>query len=267
MVFDVGATHIRAALAEHGKFSDVVRLNTDSEAAGFASFLGVIEEMSKGKRLSAVAGCMPGQLEGDEGHLALAPNLPNWVGLPVGARIKRLFDCQVSVLNDVELCGLGEAFAGAGTMYGVTVYVTVSTGVNAVRILNGKIDPSIRQFELGKLLISAKGGRPESLETLIGGASLEYRRHLEPRMIHDPAVWKHEAQDLAKGLYDIMLAWTPDIVVFGGGMMKDIDLAAVRAELEQLPRALSDLPHLERAKLGDLGGLHGALVWLGQAKR
>ena len=44
-------------------------------------------------------------------------------------------------------------------------------------------------------------------------------------------------------------------------MMRDIDLKRVRAELERLPAVLTKLPRLEPARLGDLGGLYGAMRW------
>jgi predicted NBD/HSP70 family sugar kinase len=264
LVFDIGATHTRLALASHGGLGEVWRMDTDTTAVGFARVLGALEEAAKGHKLAAVAGGIPGQLEGEDGRLALAPNLPDWVGLPVRARLTKLFDCPVYIFNDVEMGGLGESHDGAGISQGVMAYFTVSTGVNAVRIVDGRVDSSIERFEIGKFLIDTENGKPESLEALTGGAALAKRQGKPPRQVRDPAVWKAEERDLARGLYDVLISWTPELVVFGGSMMRDIDLKVVRRELEQLPSVMREWPRLEYAKLGDLGGLHGAVAWLEQ---
>jgi predicted NBD/HSP70 family sugar kinase len=180
--------------------------------------------------------------------------------------MKNIFDCPVYILNDVELCGLGEAHEGSGITRGVMAYFTISTGVNAVRIVDGRIDRTISSFDIGKLLVGDIGGEEQTLESLTGGAALSRRKGRPPKTIRDPSVWRIEAHELAIGLYDVLLTWTPTRVVFGGGMMKDIDLKLVREELASIPSALSTIPDLLYASLGDAGGLHGALVWLGQKK-
>lgn len=266
LVFDVGGTHTRIALGEHGVLGEVFRMDTDTTASGFARFLGALEEVAVGRKPRAVVGGLPGQLEGNEGNLVLAPNLPNWLGLPVRARMGKLFDCPVHLLNDVELAGLGEAHAGAGIDQGVMAYFTVSTGVNAVRIVDGRIDNSIVRYEIGKLILDSSDGKDESLEEVTGGAALARRKGKVPRMIRDPKVWKTEERELAKGVYDVLVAWTPELVVFGGGMMRDINLKNVRSELEKLPAVLTQVPNLVYSTLGDVGGLHGALVWIGQTQ-
>jgi predicted NBD/HSP70 family sugar kinase len=267
LVFDVGGTQTRIGLAENGELGDVVTTATDTSAAGFARLLGALQEVSKGFKIRGVVGGMPGQLEGEDGNLTLAHNLPNWLGLPVRARMQRLFDCRVNLLNDVELCGLGEAQYGSGIKKGVMAYFTISTGVNAVRIVDGHIDNSISRYEIGRLIVDTKNGVDESLESLTGGAALALRKGRLPKNIHDTRVWKQEEHDLARGLYDVLIAWTPELVVFGGSMMRDIDLKAVQTELEGLPNVLSSLPRLDYAKLGNLAGLRGAIAWMDQTKR
>jgi predicted NBD/HSP70 family sugar kinase len=267
LVFDVGGTKTRVGIVRNGKLGDIVKMETDTSAAGFARFLGILQELTKGINIRHVVGGMPGQLEGDDGNLTLAPHLPQWLGLPVMARMQKLFDCPVNILNDVELCGLGESHYGAGAKDVVMAYFTISTGVNAVRIVQGHIDNSISRYEIGKLIVESRNGVDETLEELTGGAALTLRKGLPPKLIRDPEVWKLEEYELARGLYDVLLAWTPELVIFGGSMMRDIDLASVARELKKLPPVLSTIPRLGYSKLGDLGGLYGAMAWLGHTKR
>jgi predicted NBD/HSP70 family sugar kinase len=223
-----------------------------------------MEELAKGKHIKAVAGGFPGQLRGDEGEVVLATNLPDWTGLHLRARIKDVFDCPVHIANDVAMCGLGEAVAGAGIAKGVMAYYTVSTGVNASRIVDGKVDATIPRFELGYQIAGAVNGRAVSLESLAGGAALERRLGKPPHEVHDRAVWAQIEQYVAVGLYNAILYWNPAVVVLGGKMMTDLRLAGIAAELEKLPQVMEEWPELRAAKLADEAGLRGALAWLGQ---
>jgi predicted NBD/HSP70 family sugar kinase len=223
--------------------------------------IGAMQSIAEGRRLKAVVGGMPGELEGEDGKLILAPNLPHWVGLPVKARLKPVFDCPVYIHNDLVMGGVGEAHDGAGLRNGVMVYFTVSTGVNAVRLVDGRVDSSIKRYEIGFELLGQEHGKVSRLEDLIGGGAMELRLGKPPREVRDAAVWRKAERDLAHGLFNTLLHWTPDVVVFGGSMMRDIDLKRVRAELERLPAVLTKLPRLEPARLGDLGGLYGAMRW------
>lgn len=267
LVFDIGATHTRLALADGGVLGEVQHLETDHSAAGLARLLGAMSAVAAGHRLRAVVGGIPGELEGAEGTLVLAPNLPAWLGLPVQTRMQAMFDCPVYIHNDLVMCGLGEAHAGAGTSEGVTVYYTVSTGVNAVRLVDGKVDRSIKRFEIGFELVGQEDGRVKSLETLIGGGAMERQTGRAPEEVRVQEVWRRAERNLAHGLYNTMLHWTPDVVVFGGSMMRDIQITGIKSELAKLPQALTSYPEMKRAKLGDLSGVHGAVRWWEQHRR
>ena len=261
VIFDIGGTKMRLALYEHGKMSTIHRFETDRSTAGFAKFLDAIETLSAGKNVSAVIGGMVGQLRGDAGELTIASNLPNWLGIPVLARIKEIMNCPVFVANDVELCGLGESRYGAGTTNGVMVYYTISTGVNAVRIVGGIVDHTISRYELGHQIINYGDGGFQTLESQIGGAAIAKRFEQQPRDIKDPAVWNEIAHFLAAGLYNTVLYWDPAVVVFGGSMMRDINLAVVAERLATLPAMFECVPKLVTARLGDESGLFGAMAW------
>lgn len=268
LVFDIGATHVRAAVVpEGGELGDVVRIDTDKSAAGFAKVLGLFEQVAQGHRITAVAGGMAGQLEGEEGRLTLTPNLPLWQGVPVRRELSRLFDCPIYVLNDVMMGGLGECHYGAGRRQGVMAYFTVSTGVNAVRIVDGRVDTSIVRYEIGRHIVEEQHGHVRSLESLVGGAALEKRTGRKPREIENERTWKAEERHLAVGLYNVILDWTPEVVVLGGSMMRDINLRHLAHYLDNFPNILEKWPQLKRATLGDIAGLLGALEYLDQRSK
>lgn len=262
LVFDLGGTNIRLALSENGEIGEITHLPTDKSAGGFAKFLGSLQELAQGHNISAIAGGMPGQLEGEDGAFMVATNLPEWRGLPVLKMIKDLFDVPVFIANDVEMCGLGEAQYGAGLREGVMAYYTISTGVNGVRLVDGEVDPTIRHFELGKQIIDHENGKPQELEPLISGAALERDLHQKPKTIHDAKIWDREEKYLAAALYNSALHWNPERIVLGGSMMRDISIRDVAEELAKLPEVFEKWPQLVEAKLGDEAGVRGSVARL-----
>jgi predicted NBD/HSP70 family sugar kinase len=262
LIFDMGATKTRFALVTDGEIGDIIRVDTDRGATGFAKFLGAMDALVADRKIDLVVGGLPGQLEGDDGELAWAANLPQWIGLPIRARIEKLFSCRTVIFNDVVLGGIGECHYGAGSKEGVTAFFTVSTGVNGVRIVNGWPDEGIVHYEVGQQLIADSKGKFLTWESRVGGAALEKRYGKLPGEIKDPEVWRAETRSLSGGIYNTLLYWNPEVIVFSGSMMRDVDLEALRGELESLPKVLPDLPKLARAKLGDNAGLHGALAYI-----
>ncbi|HVQ43535.1 MAG TPA: ROK family protein [Candidatus Saccharimonadia bacterium] len=266
LVFDIGGTNTRLALAEGGVLGEVVRLPTERGEQGLTRFLAAAAKLAGSQGLTAVAGGFPGQLD-DAGVVMAAPNLPKWIGKRLGAEIRDRFECPVYWENDVVLCGRGEAAHGAGSRQGVMAYYTVSTGVNAVRLVDGAVDRGVARYELGKQLLLRDGAGWKSLEAMIGGGALEERWGKPPREVRDPAVWQEIERCLAAGLYNTVLYWNPAVVVLGGSMMRDIDLKVVARELAKFPLVFERWPRLERASLGDEAGLYGGLAWLQELGR
>jgi predicted NBD/HSP70 family sugar kinase len=261
--FDLGGTQTRMALADNGVLGEVITIPTDRSAAGFGRFLGALQEVAGGHKISAVGGGAPLQLEGDDGEIVVATNLPEWLGLPFRKGILDLFDCPVYTTNDMAVCGLGEAHFGAGITKGVMTYYTVSTGINAARFVDGVVDATIERYEMGYQIVDHDGKAGLSLESLGGGASVEKRFGKPPREVKDKAFWASAERYLAAGMYNTMLYWDPSVIVLGGSMLKDIDLDRVTKVMQLMPDVHGRWPELRHAKHGD-AGVYGAVVWLGQ---
>src|ERR1700683_1579169 len=261
LLFDIGATNTRLALLQEGHMGTVVHIRTDHAHDGFERLIAQMKVVAAGERIAQVVGGMRAQREGREGRLILDVNLSAWLGIPVRRRLEEAFGCPVWVENDAVMAALGEAHLGAGIARGVMSDVTVSSGVNFVRLVDGVADPTIARFELGKQLIGDENGRPVSLEALTSGVAMQRQFGRLPASIRNEHVWLGETEHLARGLYNMMLYWAPLRVVFGGSMMKDVDLPQLRSDLAAWPAVWPHELELVRAKLGDEAGLRGAL-WL-----
>lgn len=262
LAFDIGGTTTRLALTDGKTLQNIQRFETNPGPKGIELLLEQIDAYLDGQTITEAAGGMPGQLVSDSGRLIHTPNLPGWIGQRVERQIAQHLNVPVIIRNDAEVVGLGEAVYGAGQGHRIVVYITVSTGVNGARIVDGEIEASSRGFELGSQLISGHDGQLHQLADLTSGAALEHKFGRPAKDLHDARVWHTEAHYLAYGLYNTILHWSPDIVVMGGSMMRDIDISEIATLLRRLPKVYESWPPLVHSRLGDDGGLYGAMALL-----
>ncbi|MBI3671423.1 ROK family protein, partial [Candidatus Azambacteria bacterium] len=146
-------------------------------------------------------------------------------------------------------------------------YITVSTGVGGARIVNGKIDANRFGFEPGHQIIdfeeahcsfcSTKG----ELEDYVSGKSLMEKFKKRPEEIKDEKVWRELATTLAYGINNVIVFWSPDVVVLGGSMMNNPGISAedIKLHLKDTLTIFPEYSDIKLASLGDIGGLYGAL--------
>jgi predicted NBD/HSP70 family sugar kinase len=167
------------------------------------------------------------------------------------------FGCKVYFENDASLVGLGEAMHGAGKGNAIVVYITVSTGVGGTRIVDGCIDLSRHGFEIGHHHV--RDGK--TLEELVSGTVIaeKYGRH--PKEILDKDIWEQYTDDLALGVSNAVLFWSPDIVVIGGSMARSVLFDRLNQKLKEDTQIFEKLPTVVHAALDTVGGLYGGLAY------
>lgn len=276
LLFDIGGTHMRIALSRDGEtFGEPAIIETPKDFnEGIARIKEIAMIATKGERLVAAGGGIAGTLSRDRRIFQKGPHLPGWNGKPIAAALEEALGCHVFVENDTAIVGLGEAVAGSGKGFPIVVYMTVSTGVGGVRIVNGAIDVSAMGFEPGHQVIDAGrglqrdtvGGTGDDLEGIISGSAITARYGKKPYEITDEQFWDEMARLLAYGLNNTIVHWSPDAVVIGGSMMKKIGIPVnrVEAHLRGICTIYPELPRILHSSLGDIGGLHGALCFVRQ---
>jgi predicted NBD/HSP70 family sugar kinase len=278
LLFDIGGTKTRIAFSDGETLSTeptVISTPTDFEE-GIETLKREAEKIAAGRHVVAAAGGVPGPLDDTRDQLLNAPNLSGWVGKPLCTRLKEVLGVPVFLENDTALVGLGEATAGAGKDNRIVTYLTISTGVGGVRIVEEHIDQKSVGFEPGHQIIDldktacpncvpcAICGDTVDLESMISGSAVKRRFGKEPYDIaqNDP-LWEELAEWLAIGLHNTILHWSPDAVVLGGSMMvgdPNIPIDRVHFHLGRLLKIFPRTPKILRATLKDFGGLHGALA-------
>jgi len=232
---------------------------------GISLFKKTASELAGGEEIIAVAGGVRA-LDSAKEKLRNQPHFPMWVDEPFKQELQNAIGAAVYLENDAAMVGLGEAVFGSGKEYRIVAYITISTGVGGVRIVDRKIDPSSQGFEPGNQIINFDN-TTKYLEACISGSALEKRLGKKAYEITDPAVWEKEAELLAYGLNNVSVFWSPDVIVLGGSMILGdpaIPLDRVEYHLKNVLKILPEPPKLKKAALGDIGGLYGALAFLKQ---
>ena len=275
-LFDIGGTKIRCALS--GDTLDVDNLTIEIVPTpkkfdeGIAFFREYLNKHRRGRTIRAVAGGITGLLDEKRSLLIRSPHLPAWIDMPLKKELESVFESPVYIENDASMVGLGEAVYGAGKEHEIVAYITISTGVGGSRIVRGAIDTSKYGFEPGHQIIDPHGipcsgcGQKGHLEGYVSGSALEQRFSKKAYEITDPAIWDEIARFLAYGLHNTTLHWSPDIIILGGSMMKEqgIPIERVKMHLTDIFAVFPQIPKIEKALLGDIGGLWGSLAFLAQ---
>jgi len=261
---------MRIATSENGKQltgSKTVTTPKNFEE-GINTLLKIASELSKEQKITAVAGGLKGPLDKDKSISLNPPDLPDWSNKPFKASLEKALSAPIYLENDAALAGVGEATHGSGAGKNIVAYLTISTGIGGARIVNSQIDHSSLGFEPGHQIIDLNSdlvcgcGGHGHLEALIGGAAIEKRRQQKPETIIDPQFWSEVARILAIGLNNVIVHWSPDVIVLGGSVMKSIPLDKVKTHLEDVLTIFPQTPEIVPAKLGDSAGLYGALAYL-----
>lgn len=264
LLFDIGGTKTRCALArEH---IEPIHIDTPQEyTEGITRLVQVALQVAGTETIDRVIAGVPGGLSPEKDRIAHAPHLAGWDGHALAHDLAHQLQAQSVLLeNDTALVGLGEAHYGAGKGSSIMVYITISTGVNGVRIVDGMIDRSSEGFEIGgQYLTHGEEGSLETFESLVSGTAIQRRFGVAPRELgHDHPVWEELAWVTAIGIHNVILEWSPDTVVLGGSMFNTIGISVprVRAHLAEILHKFPKVPHIFHSELGDDGGLYGGLV-------
>jgi predicted NBD/HSP70 family sugar kinase len=262
IIADIGGTKTRIATTSSELLSPVRIDTSQSYAEGLATLVRIARELSNGQPIEQFIAGVPGVLDTEHHMLLNAPHLQGWNGMSLVDDLQQQLGCSVVLQNDTALVGLGEAHYGSGRGSRIMMYLTISTGVNGVRIVDGHIDTSAQGFEVGGQYLS-HGDILETFEELVSGTSIERRHGKRPKELGmDSPVWEDLARITAIGIHNTILEWSPDTVVLGGSMFNTIGINVdrVRAHLTEIMHKFLSIPRIEHSALKDDGGLYGGLA-------
>jgi len=133
------------------------------------------------ERPDTIGVCAPGPLDPVLGVVLDAPNLRGWRNVPLAAELARSLGAEVRLENDANAAALAEWRLGAGRGTRNMVFATMSTGVGAGLILDGRLyrGSHFLAGEIGHAPIRRVGrthaGLVGTLEAYAGGAAIAQR--------------------------------------------------------------------------------------------
>jgi glucokinase len=294
---DIGGSKLALALADGaGAPLRATRRLAWTPSGDAARDLGVIVTEARrllageggGARPRALGVCVPGPLDSQSGVVEGPPNLPGWRDVRLVALLEREFACAVALENDANAAALAEWQARTPRPASL-VYLTLSTGVGAGLVLDGRLYRGARDLagEVGHAPIVWDGepcacGLRGCLEAYVGGAAWTRRlrqiapeagrvaalaggrgavrpEHVVAAAREGDAFARAELERwneyLARALVAIAFALAPEVISLGtiaSGAGEDLCLTPLRERLAARvwPR-LADAVRLELRALGD----------------
>ncbi len=267
--------------------------------------ISVVEDMItesdiKKKDIKAIAAGAPGVIDQGAGIILTSPNLP-WTNYDIKSSIEKKFDIPFYIGNDVNVGVLGEWKYGVAKGYNNVVGFFVGTGMGGGLILDGKMftGNKYKAAEYGHMILDPEGplcgcgqrgcleafsskkgmsayimqqtsrGRKNMLaETIENGVfkSKNLKKALAAKDTVTIEAVDRACHYLAIATGNMINTISPDIVVYGGGVMEavgDIFMEKILAEVDRycMPSIRSTV-ELKKAALGDDSNIYGALAMI-----
>lgn len=260
---DIGGTKIAA-----GRVDESARLLSRGEwptlareplERSLAQVYAAIEEQLAGD-VAAIGIAAPGPLNPHTGTILNPSNLPAWRDVPLASLVAARFGLPCRVENDANAAGLAEALFGAGRGCASVFFATISTGIGAGIILNGKVyhGKNGAAAEGGHVTIDYRSpvicncGTPGCIEALASGTAIERDGGYD---LNDLGV------KLGAWLGSVVSLLDPDVIVIGGGVSRIGELLFERLRREMPRRTINQFAAatpIVPAELGQDCGIIGA---------
>ncbi|MBV7272531.1 ROK family protein [Clostridiaceae bacterium UIB06] len=300
---DLGGTKISTALAElNGNILSENTIPTNAkygEEAVLSRIIYAIERILEvtGKKvdeIKAIGIGSPGPLDSKKGVIIETPNIP-FKNFQLVRPIEDRFEIPTYLENDANAAAIGEFMFGAGKNTRNMVYITVSTGIGAGAIVEGRIyrGNTCNALELGHSTILPDGprcncGNYGCLEVLSSGTAIARVANEHLKAGADSSLKNYEVvtsyevfqeakkgdklsldvlnkclQYLGIGIANIITIMDPEVVVLGGGVSLAGDIVFDRVNKvvgERCFKVLRENCRVVPAALGKQSGVVGSVA-------
>ncbi len=242
-----------------------------------AAMAAAIAALDPDRETVAIGVGTPGPADAAGRIARVAINLAGWHDVPIADVLEAQTGRPVTVANDANCAGLGEAWLGAGRAYNDLIVLTLGTGVGGAIVLDGRLFVGRHGTagELGLITLNPEGppcnsGNRGSLEQHCSVQAIVRETGLTPAALYDKAqagdgeaiaFWQTYGRWLGAGIASLVYVLTPEAVIVGGGISAaaDLFLPTTLAELETrvLPSSREGMRVLV-AELGNQAGIAGA---------
>jgi fructokinase len=213
------------------------------------------------------------------GHITSTPKV-GWQNFDLRGSVERALQVPVAFDTDVNGAILAEARWGAARGLSDAIYMTIGTGIGGGALVHGRVLHGLVHPEMGHLHIPHDRTRDpfpgicpyhgDCLEGLASGPAMQARWN-QPGFTLRPEHpgWDLEAHYLALGLMNLAVAFSPQRIIMGGGVMgQQHMIEKLRAEFRKIMNGYIRHPdvsdgldlYIQTPGLGSQSGVLGALV-------
>jgi predicted NBD/HSP70 family sugar kinase len=256
---DIGGTKTLVAVFDkHGSIIERQKFATPVDYEEFKIELTNTVAKLSTKDFQRVVVAAPARLDRKHG-VALAFGNLTWTNIPIGKDAETIFMCPMLLENDAKLAALSEAILLKGEFRKV-LYVTISTGINAGLIIDGKIELDFEDMEAGQLLLEYRG-RLMDWEDF--GSGRAFQKKFGKRVSDTPAddvdAWYWFARNIAIGLVDLAATLTPEVIIIGGGAGAHLEKfqSRLEEELKIYENPMFAIPQLRKAQRAEDAVIYG----------
>lgn len=296
---DIGGTKIAAGMVTaSGQLLARVECPTAPErglADGLARITTMLQEAASraGGDLRGIGIGCTGPVDPLAGTIGDVEFLPGWEGADIAGELSRGFGVPAAIENDADAAALAEAAWGAGRGASRFIYVTVSTGIGAGLVFDGRLYRGVdgAHPEIGHHVIDPSGpacfcGAYGCWESLASGpamaqwtrdGTLDGFHALESLDAQSICAAAEQGEPLAQaavaregyylglGLANLITLFVPEVIALGGGVMRSRHL--FWDQILETIRAICGLVPFEKVRLVpaalgmDVGLAGAACVW------
>lgn len=273
IAIDIGGTNTRVAMSHNLKDIDIVE--TFLSQSDFINEQKLIREtiqrVSKDEEVQSISIGVAGLVNRKTCVIESSPNYPTLNGKKIDSLVEGVSgNFTVACANDTELAALGEAVLGAGKNYKRVGYLSLGTGVGGALIEHQKINDFPHLFEPGHQIINFDSdivggfGINGSLEAYVSGPSFKKIYKQDPRSCVDTKIWLEYGKKVGIGLHNLMLVWSPDCLVIGGGVSENFDKFIVGINSQLKLTSFIKIPPILKCEFGQGSGIVGGFVLISQ---
>lgn len=273
ITFDIGGTNLRVGLFsdDHTLVKKIIKPTPARYAEGLSLMVSLVCDLRRGsEEIHGIAVASCGVLDRVLGKILISPNLTGWEGALICSDLSLATGTRVVLENDAGAAGLGETNFGVGKGIRIVAYLTIGTGIGGARIVNGAIDANTLGYEPWSQIINVNaidevvdGHMSGWWQSYASGTAFMQRYGISAKLCTDASIWKDYAKYLAVGIANVIVLWSPDVVILGGGVLKSAQnfLPFVRDYIDTIV-IFPKKPPLVVGSLGDEAGLYGGLTLL-----
>lgn len=232
---EAGGTKMVCAIGdENGSVFDQITIPTTTPEATLPKMIDYFTEQSiEALGIGAFGPVDLNKKSSTYGYILDTPKIA-WKQYDLLGNLKKTFNIPIGIDTDVNAACLGEMTFGVAKELDCVVYLTIGTGIGAGISVGGNLLHGMLHPEAGHVLIKKHksdtfdGTCPyhkDCFEGLASGPAIESRYGKKAYELDGKIeVWELEAYYIAQALANYIMILSPQKIILGGGVMKQLQL-------------------------------------------